>query len=184
MSPSPAPNDHQILLDAGLRLLSEGRTAASLQPEALCAAAGRPVASFATAFSSLLEFRLALFQALLDAARTAAAQAAADQPRGPIGLKRGIEAYLDSHLRHPAVRELNLLLRSEEAGQDLLARRIAGFHRVLQVGLSALRSLHPLAGAQLLTAMVAETSQAEYEARRPLAEMRETVYAYIDRLVP
>jgi hypothetical protein len=32
--------------------------------------------------------------------------------------------------------------------------------------------------------MVIETTQAEFEARRPLPEMRETLYAYVDRIVP
>lgn len=183
MSP-PAPQTEQAaLIEAGLKLLAQGCKPAELPLQDLSAVAGLSAQVFERCYATPADFQLALFQRLLDDSRAAATQAA-DQPDGLMSLKRGVEAYLDSHLRHPAVRELTLLLRDREAGQAIINRRIAGFHRVLQVGLSALRSLYPLAGAQLLTAMVIETSQAEYEAQAALPEMRETLYAYLDRLGP
>lgn len=172
------------LIDAGLKLLAEGRKAADLQMSQLTLAAGLPPAAFAECYPTQTEFLLDLFQHLLDAARDAATLTTANPEAGSLGVKRGIEAYLDTHLRHPALRELTLLLRDRAAAQDIIGRRIAGFHRVLQVGLSALRALYPLASAQLVTAMVIEISQAEYEVQNPLPDLRETLYAYIDRLVP
>jgi len=172
------------LIAAGLKLLDQGRRAADLQPLQLTLTAGLPPAAFADRYPTQTDFLLDLFQHLLDAARDAATLTPADPATGTLGVKRGLEAYLDSHLRHPALRELTLLLRDRAAAQTIIGRRIAGFHRVLQVGFSSLRALYPLAAAQLVTAMVIETTQAEYEVQKPLPELRETLYAYVDRLVP
>lgn len=172
------------LIGAGLKLLAQGRKAADLQARQLALEASLPPAAFADCYPTQTEFLLDLFQHLLDTAREAATLTVADPAAGTLGVKRGIEAYMDSHLRNPALRELTLLLRDRAAAQDIIGRRIAGFHRVLQVGFSSLRALYPLASAQLVTAMVIETTQAEYEAQKPLPELRETLYAYVDRLVP
>ena len=172
------------LTDAALRLLASGRSAASLGAAELAASAGLPEPAFQRCFPAREDFLTAVFQRLLDEAREEATRATADLPAGMLRLKRGVEGYLDSHLRSPALRELTLALRGHDPAQAIIVQRIAGFHRVLQVGLSALRSLHPLAAAQLATALVVETTQAEYEAQSPLPDLRETLYAYLDHLAP
>jgi hypothetical protein len=142
MSRPVPPRHDEILLETALKLLRQGGAVADLVPDALCASAGLPASAFVAAYPSTAKFQVALFQRLLDESRSVATQAASEPGRGPIQLKRGIEAYIDSHLRHPAVRELTLKLRNDESAQALIARRVSGFQRVLQVGLSALRALH------------------------------------------
>lgn len=184
MPPTPANSAQNDLLEAGLRLLAQGSKAADLEPLALTVEAGLQPAAYAESYPGPHDYLLALFDRLLDEARDAATGATVDQPAGTMGLKRGIEAYLDVHLRRPALRELTLLLREGAAGQAMIQRRMAGFHRVLQVGFSTLHASFPLGSAQLVTILTVETCQAEYEAQTPLPELRETLYAYIERLVP
>lgn len=182
-TPLQAPDDRTALLSAARALLARGSRAAALTPEVLARSAGLTPEGFRAIYPEPAAFQADLLRLLLDEARDAATTAVASHSADALGLKRGLEAYLDCHLRQPALRELLALLRDQPEAQDMVQRRVAGFYRVLQVGFSALHATYPLASAQLVTALVVETSQAEYDAHAPLPALRETLYAYVDRLL-
>ena len=172
------------LLEAGIELLEGGAGVSALTPAAVAAAAGLLEADFTASHPHRLHYLTALMQALLDELRVAANHATDRLPHDMTRLKRGIDVYLDQGVRRPWLRELILELQPHAEALQMHRNRVKGWMFFFQIELSALNIALPLARAQLCISMASSIAFAEYEARGIQPEMRQTLYAYMDHLLP
>lgn len=171
------------LLEAGILLMDNGQAPGQLTSESIAAKAGLLEADFTACYPGGLQaYRAAVLQWLLDEAREAANHATDPMPRTLARLKRGVEVYLDHGLRRPCLRALVQNLQTEPGAAQLHNNRVRGWIFFFQIELAALGVANPQARAQLCIGMAASIAQAEYEAGGVQPELRETLYAYMDRL--
>lgn len=175
------PRSH--LVEAGLRLLASSPDLGALTPAAVTRESGLDAAGFAAHYANPLDYLQALLHALLDEARGEASRETDGLPRDLARLQRGIEAYLDSYLRRPALRGLMLALHTHPPAIQLNRSRINGWALFLQIELEALGVADAQPRAQLLVCMGAEVALAEFEAGTALPELRTTLFDYLRRRV-
>jgi hypothetical protein len=170
---------------AAARRLSVERGSALRLPQAdLLAAAGIVQAEFDQAFANRHAFLLALLQDFLDLARADAINSLATAPPGLSRVVTAFERYWEANLRWRPMRELALYFRGDPEGAEIMRARLHGVIMIAQYELTQVGWPHPGATARLAASLCVETAIAEYEARRPLPEMRYAALSYFREPMP
>lgn len=168
------------LFDAGEQICSQKGGVGQLTVAQLVRAAAVSEQDFSTTFTDLAGYRLALLRHMMDVVRAEVLEKLKNATE--VGLTRawlGVEAFLDSNLRHPAMRRLAHELRTDATAIDLLRKRTTGYAMVFKLELDTLGCLSPAAAARLATAMIVETAKAENEAGHAQPELRRALYVYL-----
>lgn len=164
---------------AAARRLSVARGSALDLPEAeVLAEAEVSAADFATAFPDRRAFLLAQLLDFLDLARGDAINSLANAPPGLSRVATAFQRYWDANLRWRPMRELALHFRGDPEGAEILRARLHGVIMIAQHELAATGWPYPAATARLAASLCVETAIAEFEAGKPLPEMRYTALAY------
>ncbi|MGH8457316.1 MAG: TetR/AcrR family transcriptional regulator, partial [Stenotrophobium sp.] len=126
-----------VLIAAGLRLLSQGASAASLGTPAVAAAAGLTPAQFKAAFPHFNDYLVALLQRMADEVREETLQALKGLPADVTRIRKGITAYLDAMQQRPALLELTETLRVMPQCQAITRTRLDNLQAVVSAELKS-----------------------------------------------
>lgn len=178
----PAPARQQLLA-AGRSLAAQvGR--GGLTREAICGQAGLGTADFAALYPSDEAFHCDLLASLLDELRDTIARATAGMPAGIPRLKMSVETYLEAQARQPTLCELRDTLYIHRDGAQALVRHRSGFSVMVALELKASGWPEHQAAGELLAAAIAEVARAERQDVQPMPGLRQTLYRYLDHLMP
>jgi TetR/AcrR family transcriptional regulator, transcriptional repressor for nem operon len=171
----------QRLLEAGDRLLLTGARLEAFSANRLALLAGVEAEDFSDCYGGWDDYLAALFGFLLDEVRDITVEATAHMNPGIPRMWRGIEAYLDARLDRPVIHELSRRLQGHAEALRLSRGRSAAFVRIFATEFRSAGWQDAEACGHLMTALVSETVQAEYEAGRRLPEYRNTLRNFLER---
>jgi TetR/AcrR family transcriptional regulator, transcriptional repressor for nem operon len=169
------------LVDAGDRLLLSGTPTHALTAKRLSLQAGVELDEVNACYPDFKDYLTDLFTFLLDEVRDITVEATASQRPGIERMWRGIEVFLDARQDRPAIHELSRLLQGYAPAAKLSRSRNQGFVRIFAIEFASAGWPDAQASGHLITALVSETVQAEYEARRRLPEYRATLRSFLTR---
>ncbi len=171
----------QRLLEAGDRLLLTGARLEAFSATRLALLAGVEADDFSDCYQDWDDYLAALFGFLLNEVRDIAVEATAHMSPGIPRMWRGVEAYLDARLDRPVIHELSRRLQGNAEALRLSRGRSAAFVRIFATEFRSAGWEDAEACGHLMTALVSETVQAEYESGRRLPEYRSTLRDYLER---
>ncbi|HXG27960.1 MAG TPA: hypothetical protein VNJ47_03820 [Nevskiales bacterium] len=172
----------QRLVEAGDRLLLSGARLDTLTPNRLALLAGIEPEDFGACYAHEHDYLADLFGFLLDEVRDITVEATAHMDPGIPRMWRGIEVYLDARLDRPTIHELSRRLQGNPAAVRLSRGRNAAFVRIIATEFRSAGWPDPDENGHLMTALVSETVQAEYEAGRRLPEYRITLRNFLEQV--
>lgn len=166
------------ILRAAQQLIINGATPSRIRTPDLVAARACSEAEFNLVFPDFAVFQRELCALLFADAREAIIEATAGIGSGLKQLTTAFVAYLDYNLKHSALQELAHHIQHDPQGWELLQRMELGVSLVAQADLDAMNATLRSARARLLTALVVAVVRAEYQARRPLPDLRDALLDY------
>lgn len=168
------------LMEAAITLAEQRGGVLALPLAEVAQQAHEPLADAERLYPELTPFWLDLLQYLLDLARAAVIESMPGTRPGLSRIRTAYETYLDTNLRHRALRELALHFRGHAEGAERLRSRAHGVMLITQVELRTAGWPNAAPAARLLTAMVLEVALAEYEAAAPLPDLRTAMFNYLN----
>lgn len=173
---SDVANQKQHILSAARRLADRQRPA--FDAAALAAEARLPLPVIARHYADLGQLQCELLGRMYDEICELVAKLTLNMPAGAARLRLTLEACLQALLERPGLRALTRELRLHPQGALVIRQRVRGFRLMLELELQGARWANPAVAAQLCTAALIETSNAESEAGQPLPALRETLIGY------
>jgi hypothetical protein len=171
-------------VEAGLKLLSSGHTVSELTPEVVVSYSGLERHRFQEEFADHQAYLAAVRNRLQDEVKQDVAIATAPIKPSITRLMIALDAFLDSSLRHTALRELDVTLHAYLSRSRKHRAFINGFAKLFEMECKAIGIPHAQAHSKIFIAMTGCAHIAEYEARQPLREYRETIRDYLGSIEP
>lgn len=167
------------LLEAAITLAQQRGGALQLTIAEIAREASESPQQAQQCYPEMAVFHRELLQYLLDLARAGVIEMMPTAKPGLSRIRKAFETYLDTNLRHRALRELALHFRNDPDGAERLRMRAHGVMLLTQMELHVAGWPNSAPAARLLTAMVQDVAIAEFEAAAPLPSLRETMFAYL-----
>ena len=169
------------VVEAGDHLLLSGEPVEQLSYGRLALLAGVEASDVERCYPNFKAYLTDLMVFLLDEAREFAVEATANMEYGVTRMWRGIQAYLDARLDRRATHDLVRQLRGYAPAARASRSRSGGFSLVIATEFRAIGWPDPVEHAHLVTALISETVEAEYEAGRRLPDYRGIIYDFLKR---
>lgn len=176
------PDIRRQLVEAGLTALSAGEALATLDDSALIAAGAPPKYDFASFFLDREEYLCAVLTALLDQLWQKAIVAAYRLPPGIGRMKAGVEAFLNSSLRHAAVLQLALVQGRNPRGECATRNRNCATLVMLRIELREVGAPNAVEVAPLIYEKVHGIARSELEMRVALPALRDGLFTLLEEL--
>jgi hypothetical protein len=180
--------EHQHVQDrfveAGLKLLASGHNVPELTQDVVVSYSGLDKNRFQEEFPDPLAYLAAVRNRLQDEVKQDVAIATAPIQPSVTRLMIALDEFLDSSLRHPSLRELDVTLHAYLSKSRKHRSFINGFAKLFEMECKSIGIPHAQAHSRLFVAMCGCARVAEHEARRPLREFRETIRSYLQGLEP
>lgn len=175
--------DRAALLEAGRSLALRCRLD-EIDAVRLASEAGLPPEAFEQHYASLEGFVAALLQAFMEGVRDRIVKMTAGMAAGLPRIQLATEVYLGSCLDQRALRGWFAEPRAQAAVAQVLRRQNQPYWLVIAAELQMLRWPQPQDAARLFVAMANEVARAEQRMGKPVAELRHTLWDFLERAGP
>lgn len=176
-----AQETREALLNAGLEV-AEQYGLSGMSVNRVVATAGVAKGTFYVHFTDRDAFLNALHRRFSEQSGTAVHAAMAGHEPGPLRLRRAIEAYFATSMRHRGVKAMLLEARSTPGVSVNVDARNAAFAQLAEPDLRAMGWTEPKTAARLVVAMAAEVMMAEMAAGRADEAGRTALWAVLKRM--